>query len=72
MKTLKNEYYVILQQRCTDEYGWEDVDSFKTNSTFVLSREDREDLLNSKKEYKIAQPTLPLRTIHRKTPIVQS
>jgi len=65
-KKLKNKYETILQQN--NGYGWDDVENWKTNSTFsAMSKEDKVELKRLKVEYKIAQPRASLRVINRKT-----
>ncbi len=62
----KNTYEVILQQN--NGYGWDDVEYWETNSTFRLTKEEREDLKYLKSEYRRAQPASSLRVIRRRTP----
>ena len=64
-KTRRNNYEVILQQN--NGYGWDDVETFETNSSFALGKGDRDELKRLKDEYRIAQPSAALRTIHRAT-----
>jgi len=65
IKKNKYEYEVILQQN--NGYGWDDIETFQTNSTYNLGKIKKAELVYLKKEYKIAQANAPLRTIHRKT-----
>ena len=65
-KKTKNIYQIILQQN--NGYGWDDVESGETNSSYSLNlKKIKEDLKKLKVEYKTAQPRASLRTIHRST-----
>ena len=68
MKTNKYTYETILQQN--NGFGWDDVEYFETNSTHTgMNKEERAELKRLKIEYRIAQPSAPLRVIHRMTPV---
>ena len=67
MAKLKYKYLTILQQN--NGYGWDDLETWNTNSSFSgMSRSDIAELKYLKAEYKRAQPSASLRVINRKSP----
>ena len=60
---MKFNYQVVLQANYG--YGWDDVDSYETNSGFSLSREDAKDIVFQSKEYALTGART--RTVKRRT-----
>lgn len=64
VKKNKYKYEIILQQN--NGYGWDDVESWETNSSYSANlREIKSELKSLKENYKQAQRNASLRTIHR-------
>ena len=59
----KFQYEVVLQVNYG--HGWDDVDSYETNSGFSLSREDAKDIVFQSKEYALGRAIT--RTVKRRT-----
>ena len=59
----KYKYYILLQQK---NRTWDTIEKFPTNSLYKLSAANDKELKYLKKEYKIAQPNAPLRTVKHK------
>ena len=57
------KYEVVFQ--VTYGYGWDDVWSFDTKSQYVLSKEDKAELIRLKKEH--AKEGVTSRTIRRRS-----
>lgn len=70
MKNNKYTYEVILQGDCG--YGWDDLEVFETNSTYHLSKAQRDELKYLRGEYRLLYKGGTLRTIRRKTKTEQA
>jgi len=66
-KKLKNKYERVLQQNFG--YGWDDIWSWDTDSSFYMNKKDGAELKRLKSEYRANQPGADLRVISRKTPL---
>lgn len=65
MKVRKYNYELVIQM----DYGqgFEDMEVFETASNFALNREQRAEYKNCRDNYKFMSPSVPFRTIRRRT-----